>query len=329
MPGADPLRDRRVRVHQAAEDPGRPERRRRHPASTSTSRGTSSTGSSATRTASSPIDTMRVPVGRTVELRRDGAGRDVIHCWWIPRSAARSTRSRAGVNQTWFQANAPGRTRASAPSSAGSSTRRCSPRSRSCRADEFDTWLAEQRQQQDAGTAPLGEEVWKASAPSATAPTGEGDYGPNIAGTRSLSDPAAVGRSSATASARCRRSAATGPTRRSTAIIAVPEGPKLGAMASGPAARGSRLDSAAGRELARHRRPQEDRDPLHRHAPASSSSLGGFLALLIRTQLATPDEHVLTRHSYNEALHDARHDDGLPRRRPGAGRASATSSCRS
>src|SRR5438093_10077252 len=31
-------------------------------------------------------------------------------------------------------------------------------------------------------------------------------------------------------------------------------------------------------------------------------ALGGFLALLIRTQLATPDEHFLTKSSYNEVV---------------------------
>ncbi|HEV8432359.1 MAG TPA: cbb3-type cytochrome c oxidase subunit I, partial [Thermoanaerobaculia bacterium] len=31
-------------------------------------------------------------------------------------------------------------------------------------------------------------------------------------------------------------------------------------------------------------------------------ALGGFLALLIRTQLATPNEHVLTKNSYNEVV---------------------------
>ena len=43
---------------------------------------------------------------------------------------------------------------------------------------------------------------------------------------------------------------------------------------------------------------------------------GGILALLIRAQLATPNEHVHHQGLVQRAVHDARHDDGLPRHRP-------------
>ena len=43
---------------------------------------------------------------------------------------------------------------------------------------------------------------------------------------------------------------------------------------------------------------------------------GGMLALLMRAQLATPNEHFVTREQLQRALHDARDDDDLPRRRP-------------
>ena len=42
---------------------------------------------------------------------------------------------------------------------------------------------------------------------------------------------------------------------------------------------------------------------------------GGILALLMRAQLATPNENFITREHLQPAVHDARHDDGLPRRR--------------
>ena len=63
-----------------------------------------------------------------------------------------------------------------------------------------------------------------------------------------------------------------------------------------------RADWKRGRvaELADDRRPQADRDPLHRHEPRSSSSLGGMLSLFMRAQLATPNEHFVTRDRYNE-----------------------------
>ena len=63
--------------------------------------------------------------------------------------------------------------------------------------------------------------------------------------------------------------------------------------ASGALARG------AGRELAGHDRPQADRDPLHLDEPGLLRA-GGILALLMRRQLATPNEHFVTHDSYNE-----------------------------
>ena len=50
----------------------------------------------------------------------------------------------------------------------------------------------DQRQEQTAGTGPLGEEMWNATCAKCHGPSGEGDYGPKIAGTALVSDPQAV-----------------------------------------------------------------------------------------------------------------------------------------
>ena len=57
--------------------------------------------------------------------------------------------------------------------------------------------------------------------------------------------------------------------------------------------------------------------------------VGGIEALLIRLQLAQPNQHVFSADTYNAAVHDARHDDDLPRRHADAARRSSTSSSRS
>ena len=49
------------------------------------------------------------------------------------------------------------------------------------------------------------------------------------------------------------------------------------------------------------RRPQAHRDPVHRHR-ARLLLAGGVIALLIRAQLATPNEDFLTKNAYNEPL---------------------------
>jgi mono/diheme cytochrome c family protein len=58
--------------------------------------------------------------------------------------------------------------------------------------DEFDAWLQQSEQQQDSGTGPLGEEMWEATCAKCHGASGEGGYGPKIAGTSLVSDPEAV-----------------------------------------------------------------------------------------------------------------------------------------
>ncbi len=57
--------------------------------------------------------------------------------------------------------------------------------------------------------------------------------------------------------------------------------------------------------------------------------LGGVMALLMRLQLAQADLDIVTKDTYNGAVHAARDDDDLPLHRPRARRASGTTSCRS
>ena len=50
-------------------------------------------------------------------------------------------------------------------------------------AAEFDSWYEERRAQQEAGTSPLGEELWDGTCAKCHGLEGEGGYGPRIAGT--------------------------------------------------------------------------------------------------------------------------------------------------
>ena len=56
--------------------------------------------------------------------------------------------------------------------------------------------------------------------------------------------------------------------------------------------------------------------------------LGGVEALLIRAAARRAGEHAALARALQPALHHARHDDGLPRRRARCGRASRTTCCR-
>ena len=91
---------------------------------------------------------------------------DVIHSWWIPSLGGKIDAIPGTTNETWFQAENGARTRGSAPSSAASSTRGCSPRSRWCSQDEFDAWLVRTRRRPSPSSVARS---GRASARSATA----------------------------------------------------------------------------------------------------------------------------------------------------------------
>ena len=70
------------------------------------------------------VDQLRAPVGQTTRLEVTAPDYDVIHSWWIPALGGKFDAIPGRVNETWFSADAPGSTAASAPSSAAPSTRR-------------------------------------------------------------------------------------------------------------------------------------------------------------------------------------------------------------
>jgi cytochrome c oxidase subunit II len=59
-------------------------------------------------------------------------------------------------------------------------------------AAEFDNWLLEQRSVQAEGTSDLGENIWTGVCATCHGLQGEGGYGPAIATSSVLTDPAAV-----------------------------------------------------------------------------------------------------------------------------------------
>jgi cytochrome c oxidase subunit 2 len=138
------------------------------------------------------IDRMRAPEGRTVELHITSPDWDVIHSWWIPALAGKIDAIPGRVNKTWFQAKRTGVFQGQCAELCGIYHAKMLASVEVMSTDEFDTWLAQQRQEQDAGTGPLGEEMWNATCAKCHGAAGEGDYGPKIAGTALVSDPQAV-----------------------------------------------------------------------------------------------------------------------------------------
>ena len=138
------------------------------------------------------FDSMRAPEGRTVELHVTAPDWDVIHSWWIPALAGKIDAIPGRVNKTWFRAKRSGVFQGQCAELCGLFHAKMLASVEVMPADEFDAWLAQSEQQQDAGTGPLGDEMWEATCAKCHGPTGEGGYGPKIAGTALVSDPQAV-----------------------------------------------------------------------------------------------------------------------------------------
>ena len=138
------------------------------------------------------IDRLRAPLGRTVELHVTAPDWDVIHSWWIPALAGKIDAIPGRVNKTWFKAQRTGVFQGQCAELCGLFHAKMLASVEVMPADEFDAWLEQSRQQQDAGTGPLGEEMWEATCAKCHGPSGEGDYGPKIAGTALVANPEAV-----------------------------------------------------------------------------------------------------------------------------------------
>jgi cytochrome c oxidase subunit II len=140
------------------------------------------------------VDTMRAPEGRTVELRVTAPDWDVIHSWWIPALGGKFDAIPGRVNHTWFRAERAGVFPGQCAELCGIYHAKMTAAVEVLPAAEFDEWLAERESQQEAGTSPLGDEQWEGTCAKCHGATGEGGYGPRIAGTELLQDTEAVER---------------------------------------------------------------------------------------------------------------------------------------
>ncbi len=138
------------------------------------------------------IDRMRAPQGRTVELHVTAPDWDVIHSWWIPALAGKIDAIPGTNNKTWFRAKRTGVFQGQCAELCGLYHAKMLATVEVMPPAEFDAWLADRAEQQASGTGPLGEELWEGSCAKCHGMSGEGEYGPKIAGSDLVSDSAAV-----------------------------------------------------------------------------------------------------------------------------------------
>ena len=138
------------------------------------------------------VDRLRAPEGRTLELHVTAPDWDVIHSWWIPALGGKIDAIPGKLNKTWFSAERTGVFQGQCAELCGIYHAKMLASVEVMPADEFDAWLEETRSQQDAGTSPLGQELWDGSCAKCHGAEGEGGYGPRVAGSALVQDEEAL-----------------------------------------------------------------------------------------------------------------------------------------
>ena len=134
------------------------------------------------------IDRLRAPEGRPVELRVTAPDWDVIHSWWIPALGGKTDAIPGTVNSTWFRADRGGVFEGQCAELCALYHAKMLAAVEVMPAETFDTWLAERREAQTAGTSQLGEEQYEGACAKCHGLAGEGGYGPLLEGNAIIGD---------------------------------------------------------------------------------------------------------------------------------------------
>jgi cytochrome c oxidase subunit II len=140
------------------------------------------------------VDRLRAPVGQTTRLEITAPDFDVIHSWWIPRLGGKFDAIPGQVNQTWFNARAPGIYRGQCAEFCGVQHAAMRAEVEAMPREEFEQWLEAEAQAQEEGNSKLGEETFAGACAKCHGPEGEGDIGPRLRGNGILEETEALER---------------------------------------------------------------------------------------------------------------------------------------
>lgn len=141
------------------------------------------------------IDELRAPQGATVELEVTAPVFDVIHSWWIPALGGKIDAIPGRVNRTWFAAQRTGVFRGQCAELCGLNHARMLAAVEVLPKAEFEAWLTSRKEEQDAGTSPLGRELYMGGCAKCHGLAGEGKVAANapaLKGSRLVTDAKAI-----------------------------------------------------------------------------------------------------------------------------------------
>lgn len=132
------------------------------------------------------VDTLRLPVGRPVELTLDAY--DVIHSWWVPALTGKRDTIPGRTNTLSFTPNKTGVFQGQCAELCGVQHAVMRTTVEVVPAEEFEAWLEQQAADQAGASVSLGEQTWQGVCAKCHGLDGKGDYGPTIAGNSILAD---------------------------------------------------------------------------------------------------------------------------------------------
>ena len=140
------------------------------------------------------VDKLRAPVDQNVKLNITAAPYEVIHSWWIPALGGKFDAIPGVTNESWFRADGAGVYRGQCAELCGIQHTAMTAEVEALPRAEFDSWLADEAQAQEAGTSDLGEDTYAGACAKCHALDGAGDIGPRLAGNPLLQDANAIER---------------------------------------------------------------------------------------------------------------------------------------
>ena len=138
------------------------------------------------------VDRLRAPVSQTTRLEITAPDFEVIHSWWIPALGGKFDAIPGVTNETWFNPTAPGVYRGQCAEFCGIQHTAMTASVEAMPRDEFERWLEDEAEAQEAGTSDLGRETFAGACAKCHGLAGAGDIGPPLAGNQLLADAEAV-----------------------------------------------------------------------------------------------------------------------------------------
>jgi len=139
------------------------------------------------------VNHIQVPVGRPVRLEVTAPSTDVIHSWWVPELAGKVDAVPGRKNHTWFEAERPGLWRLKCAEFCGIQHAMMLGTVQAVPAQQFDSWLADKAQGQQARSSDLGSQTFQGACATCHGAQGHGGVGPDIAGSAILEDRNSLG----------------------------------------------------------------------------------------------------------------------------------------